>query len=149
METGAVGAGDAVSRPRAYVVRLVGEMGAGIDVVVARSDHVVVLPLRRLGGGPRPEQLPDLERDLGAALDRERAALAKVVLDVDDDECPSHRLLLLIGLPDYCWVFSLRLAGSVLRLLVGPVSEFGDEHGVAPGELPGGRGELGQGLPMS
>ena len=39
---------------------------------------------------PAPQQLGDVGRHLGAPGDRQRTALAEVVLDVDDDECGIH-----------------------------------------------------------
>ena len=63
---------------------------AGVDVVVLGGHHVVVDGCVRAPGGPLVEQPADVRGDLGAALDRERASLAEVVLHVDDDQRSLH-----------------------------------------------------------
>src|SRR5690606_7638911 len=73
---------DAVPGPGRHEVRLVAEVLARVDVVVAGGDHVVVV-----SGGDVPGDLP---RDLGAAGDGQRAALAEVVLHVHDDQRFRH-----------------------------------------------------------
>ena len=80
VEGGAWRPGDAVRRPRVQIVRLAGEMGAGIDVVVTGGDHMVVF------GGVAVQVGADAAGDLRAAGHRQRAAFAEVVLHVDDDE---------------------------------------------------------------
>ena len=72
---------DAVARTRVDEVRRVGEVGARIDVGVAGGHDEVV-------GGLAREVRRDVARRLRAAGDRERPALAEVVLDVDDDQRP-------------------------------------------------------------
>ena len=57
-------------------------MRAGIDVPVLRGHDVVKLAMVRF------DVLADGSRHRGPALDRQRAALAEVVLDVDNNQCP-------------------------------------------------------------
>ena len=80
VERGAWRSGHAVRRPRVQIVRCAGEMGTGIDVVITRGDHVVVL------GGMAVQVGTDAPGDLRPACHRQRAAFAEVVLHVDDDE---------------------------------------------------------------
>jgi hypothetical protein len=86
LEVGALSAGHAVWWPRVDVVRGFGEVGAWIDVVVASGYHVGV---PRTGG----DVVVDGPGYLGAAGDGEAAALAEVILYVDDEKCPAERLL--------------------------------------------------------
>ena len=72
--------GHAVRRPGRRVVRMVGEMGARVDVEVLGRHHVPV-------AGPARHVLADRARYRGTAGHGERAALTEVVLDIDDDEC--------------------------------------------------------------
>src|SRR5215831_15071293 len=58
------------------------EVGARLDVVVTGGDRVVVATFG--------EPCGDRVRDFGAAVHRERAAFAEVVLDVHDDDRPAH-----------------------------------------------------------
>src|SRR5690606_26384373 len=88
VELGALGAGLAVFRPPAYEVRLLVEVLARVDVVVLGRYHVV--PSLRLLPQPGGDALGNRR----AALDRQRATLAEVVLYINDDKCPAHIRLL-------------------------------------------------------
>jgi hypothetical protein len=62
---------------------MIGEVGARVDVEVLAGHHVPVAGFAR-------HVLADRARHRGAACHGERAALAEVVLYINDDECP-HR----------------------------------------------------------
>src|SRR6185295_13879425 len=87
VERRARGARTAVHRPGVDVVGGVGEMRTGVDVVVAGGDDVVP-------GEVVPAARPDVRRHGcghgGTPDDRQRPALAEVVLDVDHEQCPAH-----------------------------------------------------------
>ena len=82
------GVGDAVHRPGGHVVRV----GADGEVaVVGVRQRCVPVPRRDdqcIPVGLLREEAGDGACDGGAAVDGQRAALAEVVLDVDDDQCP-------------------------------------------------------------
>ncbi len=87
MEVGAGGADNAVRRPAVHEVGFRGEVRPGIDVMVAGGHHMVV----GMGcGSAVGDVTADGRRDLGAAGHGQAAALAEVVLDVDDDERGFH-----------------------------------------------------------
>src|SRR5690606_33746000 len=93
MELGPGRPGDAVRRPGVDEVRLLGEVVTRLDVVVLRGDDVV--PPLALGGALAAavrggEQGRDLLGDRGSAGDGKRAALAEVVLHVNDQQCSCH-----------------------------------------------------------
>ncbi|GAA3061360.1 hypothetical protein GCM10020000_50680 [Streptomyces olivoverticillatus] len=70
--------------PGVLVIRVGGEVVPGVDVVVARRDDV------RVPGGRIAHQVGYGCGHVGAARHREAAALAEVVLHVDDDQCTVH-----------------------------------------------------------
>src|SRR6185312_10787360 len=72
--------GYAVRRPGGRVVRMVREVRARVDVEVLGRHHVPVAGFAR-------HVLADRARHRGAAGHGELAALAEVVLDINDDEC--------------------------------------------------------------
>ena len=72
--------GHAVRRPGRRVVRMVGEVGARVDVEILGRHHVPV-------AGSARHVLADRARHRGAAGHGERAALAEIILYIDDDEC--------------------------------------------------------------
>src|SRR5689334_578788 len=74
------GPGHAVRRPGRGVVRVIGEVGARVDVEVLGRHHVPVT-------GAARHVRADRAGHRGAAGYGERPALAEVVLDVDDDQC--------------------------------------------------------------
>src|SRR3712207_1246773 len=78
----------AVRRPGLQVVRLLGEVAAGVDVVVAGGHHV------RVVGRVRADVLADRGGDVRTAGDGEAAALAEVVLHVHDEQSARHLVLL-------------------------------------------------------
>src|SRR5699024_2026431 len=71
--------------PTVDVVRIVAEMGAGIDVVVASGDDVTVAGDSGCAGRCRGHS-GDRLRDGGTAVDAQGAALTEVVLHVHDDQ---------------------------------------------------------------
>ena len=80
------GADDAVHGPGRDVVGRVAEVCAGVDVVVLGGDDVV--PRAGRAGGAEIAAAT-----AGAASDGQRAALAEVVLHVDDDQGAGQALL--------------------------------------------------------
>ncbi|CAO0832797.1 hypothetical protein SMICM17S_07939 [Streptomyces microflavus] len=84
VEADALRTGDAVHRPGVLEVRGVGEVVAGVDVVVPGGDHV---PVAGLG---LTDEIGDGGGDVGTTRHREAAALAEVVLNVHDDQCAVH-----------------------------------------------------------
>ncbi len=80
----------AVRRPRVREVGVLAEVVARVDVVVTGGDRDVVGGRPRVPPGPVVQQVADAEGHLGAPLDRQAAALAEVVLDVDHDQCALH-----------------------------------------------------------
>src|SRR6185295_8353612 len=77
-------ADDAVRGPTVNEIGRVAEVRARVDVVVLGGHDVVPVAGRHCRG--------DAGGHRRAAADRERTALAEVVLHVDDDECPAHGL---------------------------------------------------------
>ena len=86
----AVGADLAVDRPGVLEVGVVRPVRAGVDVVVLGGHDVGVVGRLRVLDHPVVQHLGDVGRDPGAAGDRQRAALAEVVLHVDHDQRPLH-----------------------------------------------------------
>ena len=86
----AVGADLAVHRPGVLEVGVVRPVRAGVDVVVLGGDDVRVVGRLRVLDHPVVQHLGDVGGDPGAAGDRQRAALAEVVLHVDHDQRPLH-----------------------------------------------------------
>src|SRR5690606_5155461 len=84
VEARALGAGHAVGGPGVHVVRVVGEVAARGDVVVAGGYDVPV------SGRGLPDQLGDGGGHVGPAGHGEAAPLAEVVLHVDDDQGAAH-----------------------------------------------------------
>ncbi len=84
MEADPFGTRDAVHRPAVHVVGVVGEVVARVDVVVPGGEDVPV------AGGGLGDEVGDRGGHLGPARDGQAAALAEVVLHVDDDQCPVH-----------------------------------------------------------
>src|SRR6202012_51852 len=89
MKIGAGAAGDAVRRPGRGEVGLIGEVIAGADVKILGWHHVLVSAFTGQVAG-------DGGRQGRAAGDRQRSALTKVVLYVDDDQ-RSHAIHHKIG----------------------------------------------------
>jgi hypothetical protein len=81
----ALGLGHAVRRPGLQVVRLLGEVAAGVDVVVAGRHHVGVL------GGVCADVRADRGGDVRPTGDGEAAALAEVDLHVHHHQGAGHR----------------------------------------------------------
>src|SRR5207248_9126175 len=84
MQLGAIGTGHAVDGPGVLVIRLRGEVGTGVDVVVAGGGDqrvVIAVPAEVLG-----EPLGDR----GTSGDGQAATLAEVVLHVHHDERLLH-----------------------------------------------------------
>ena len=67
-----------------------GPVVTGVDVVVLARHHDVVRRSLVVAARPVVQQLPDVAGHPGPALDRQRAALAEVVLDVHDDQRAGH-----------------------------------------------------------
>src|SRR3954465_10476972 len=82
MELRARRTGNTVRWPGVDEVRVFGEVTARVDVPVARADDIRVR--RRL------DVSRDRSCDIGAAGDREAAALAEIVLYVDNDKRTRH-----------------------------------------------------------
>src|SRR6185437_14796592 len=79
VEFRAGGIGATVRRPRRDVIRMFGEMVAGIDVEILRGHHVAIL-------GAAREVSVDGTRDGCPTGDGQCATFAKVILNVDDDQ---------------------------------------------------------------
>ena len=86
----AVGADLAVHRPRVDVVRFLGPVRAGVDVVVPGRHHQVVRRGLGILPGPVVQQHRDVAGHSGATVDGQRAALTEVVLHVHHDQCLLH-----------------------------------------------------------
>ena len=90
MEAGALGADLAVHRPRLREVGLERPVVARVDVVVLGRDHDVVRRPVLVARVPAVQQLADVGGHARTPDDRERPALAEVVLDVDHDQRACH-----------------------------------------------------------
>jgi hypothetical protein len=91
----AVGTHGAEFRPGVDEVRLLGPMASGVVVPVGGGDQGGIL-LAVLA-----DVVLDPARDLDAIGHRQRSALAEVVLDVDDDQCPGQRSSSVSGSPHH------------------------------------------------